>query len=57
MDAPLPRSEDFETLHPYAGTAWARPLPGLGLWLLYAFDETTVWVEDVRTVEPIRLGE
>jgi hypothetical protein len=57
MDQPLPRSEDFETLHPYAGTAWARPLPGLGLWLLYAFDDASVTIEDIRTVEPILLGE
>jgi hypothetical protein len=34
----LPALDDYETLHPYAGTAWARRVPGLALWLIYRFD-------------------
>jgi hypothetical protein len=53
----LPAASDYPTLHPYAGTAWARHIPAIALWLLYTFDNDRATLEDVRAVEPMRLEE
>lgn len=51
---PLPLEGDLEALLPWpGGTAWTHPLPALGLWLQYQFDDEHVVLLTLVTREPV----
>lgn len=52
---PLPGPHDFEGLGLPAGVAWIRPLPAIGRWLVYRFDDAQVQVYTLLAREPGRV--
>ena len=54
---PLPGPADFEGLGLPAGVAWVRPLPAVGRWLVYRFDDAQVRVYALLAREPGHVDE
>lgn len=50
---PLPGPDDFETfMPPVSPRYWCRPVPGIALWIYFAFDDREVHVLNLTNRAP-----